>query len=73
MSPTLFEGLLLLAVGGLVTWVFFLHNKVHAVQLQLAQNYHSKLELQTAIREALKPLEAQISLLIKFTTVDREQ
>jgi hypothetical protein len=63
VSIDLIEGLLLGAISGLVGWVWFLHNKVTEVQIDLAKNYHSKEELRNTVQEALFPIQRELERL----------
>lgn len=72
LTPSLIEGLILLAVAGLGGWllrielkVANMHQKLVETQLDLARNYHTKGELRTTIEDAIKPLAVQIERLVR--------
>lgn len=63
LSLSLIEGLLLLSVGGLVSWVWYLQIELNKTKLDLAKNYHSKEELRLAVDSAVSPLRADVNRL----------
>jgi hypothetical protein len=63
LSPTLIESIIMLTIGGLCFWLWYLKGKyeevkdiVHNLQLDLAKNYHGKDEIQVMLDKSLKPL-----------------
>lgn len=63
ISVSLLEGLLSAATCSLVGWVWFVHNKLVEVQIDLAKNYHSKEELRLTVQEALFPIQKELERL----------
>lgn len=75
LSVSFIEGLMATAIVGLVGWVWFLHNQLVKVQIDLAKNYHSKDELRQVVTDAMFPVQqelARLSRAIERLQDDRE-
>jgi len=55
-SPTLVEGLLLMATAGLTGWLWKMQTEISDIKLDLAKNYHAKAEIKEMLTEALGPI-----------------
>lgn len=75
ISVSFIEGLMATAIVSLVGWVWFLHNQLVKVQLDLARNYHSKDELRQVVTDAMFPVQqelARLSRAVERLQDDRE-
>ncbi len=63
LSVDLIEGLIMGAVSGLAFWLWFVHQKIVEIQIDLAKNYHSKEELRLTMQEALFPVKEELARL----------
>jgi hypothetical protein len=64
LSPTLVEGIILFALGGLCFWLWYLKGQIeevkesmHELEKKLIAEYASKADLKEVVRESLAPLK----------------
>jgi hypothetical protein len=53
--------ILVAAVGGLLGWVYKIQNTLHAHQLSVARDYHSKAEIREVMTDLLRPVHERLS------------
>jgi hypothetical protein len=70
LSPTLVDGIILFALGGLCFWLWWLkgrleemRDQMHELEKKLIAEYASKADLKEVVRESLSPLKEAISEL----------
>ena len=56
MDRDVWMTILSIAVPGLVVWIWALWQKVAAIELDIAKNYHDNKDLENAIRREIAPL-----------------
>lgn len=63
LSPTLVEGLIMAALGGLCFWLWYLKGRIeevkdnmHELEKKLIAEYASKADLKEVVRDSLAPL-----------------
>jgi hypothetical protein len=66
------EGLLGMAVGGIMWWLWRNEDRINALKedlssskIELAKNYHSKEELRNVVNDAIFPLRNEIERLAR--------
>lgn len=65
ISINFIEGLLSLSITGLVGWLWFVHNKLQDVQIELAKNYHNKEELRKVVDDAMFPVWRELERIAR--------
>ncbi len=65
ITPYLFNALVILAIGGLVKWIWSIQRSLDETRLNLAQNYHGKEELRQVVCDAVQPLTREIERLAR--------
>lgn len=60
---SLIEGVILLAVTGVGSWVWFVQEKLHKIELDLAKNYHPKDEIRRVVEDAILPVWKEMQRL----------